>query len=105
MADFSTIQSNAAVQGAYGKSKTLTEGSNTHAENLDSFGDMLRAAAAQSAENVRTGDATASEGLTGQAGLQQVVEATMTMESTVRVSVAVRDRLVEAYQEIIRMPI
>jgi flagellar hook-basal body complex protein FliE len=29
----------------------------------------------------------------------------MAMDSTVRVSVALRDKLVEAYREIIRMPI
>jgi len=52
---------------------------------------------------VREGDATAAAGLTGEAGLQQVVEATMAMESTVKMSVAVRDKLVEAYQEVMRM--
>jgi flagellar hook-basal body complex protein FliE len=66
---------------------------------------MVARAATNAADTVRKGDATAVAGLTGQAGLQQVVEATMAMESTVRVSVAVRDKLVEAYQEIMRMPI
>ena len=66
---------------------------------------MLRAAAQQSAESVRQGDEVATAGLIGDASVQQVVEATMDMESTVRVSVAVRDKIVEAYQEIMRMPI
>jgi flagellar hook-basal body complex protein FliE len=54
---------------------------------------------------VRRGDEVGTQGLTGEASIQQVVEATMDMESTVRVSVAVRDKIVEAYQEIMRMPI
>ena len=107
MSDFSTIRSQAAIQGAYGnaknlKSPTLVAGDDAKAE---SFGDMLRTAAAQSVEDVRKGDEVATQGLTGKAGIQQVVEATMTMESTVRVSVAVRDKIVEAYQDVMRMPI
>ncbi|SHH78071.1 flagellar hook-basal body complex protein FliE [Cognatishimia maritima] len=107
MSDFSSIRSNAAIQGAYGNAKSLKSPAQV-AEGSDapqSFGDMLRTAAAQSVENVRQGDEVATQGLTGKAGIQQVVEATMTMESTVRVSVAVRDKIVEAYQDIMRMPI
>ena len=107
MSEFSTIRSQAAIQGAYGNAKnlkapTLVEGVEAKTE---SFGDMLREAASQSVENVRQGDEVATQGLTGKAGIQQVVEATMTMESTVRVSVAVRDKIVEAYQDVMRMPI
>ncbi|MDC0739474.1 flagellar hook-basal body complex protein FliE [Cognatishimia sp. SS12] len=105
MSDFSSIRSSAAIQGAYGKAQTLKGPSSPDAEAKQSFGDLLRDAAAQSVQNVRQGDEVATQGLIGQAGIQQVVEATMTMESTVRVSVAVRDKIVEAYQEIMRMPI
>ena len=56
------------------------------------------------------GGATSAEilaqaGLRGEADTQQVVEAMLAMESTVKVAVSVRDRFVEAYQEILRMPI
>ena len=106
MSDFSSIRPNAIVQGAYGKAQNLNDATSTQdPEKKQNFGDMLRDAAAQSVHNVRQGDEVATQGLTGQAGIQQVVEATMTMESTVRVSVAVRDKIVEAYQEIMRMPI
>ncbi len=106
MVDVSKIQSNAAIQGAYGQSQNLKgAGDAASSEATQSFGDMLRDAAEQSVQNVRQGDTVATAGLTGDASIQQVVEATMTMESTVRVSVAVRDKIVEAYQEIMRMPI
>ncbi|MGH1466631.1 MAG: flagellar hook-basal body complex protein FliE [Cognatishimia sp.] len=110
MSDISSIRPNAIVQGAYGKASKLNGGPGQVGQDMDaakteSFGDMLRNAAAQSVQNVRQGDETATAGLAGKAGIQQVVEATMTMESTVRVSVAVRDKIVEAYQDIMRMPI
>lgn len=105
MADFTSIRPNALIQSAYGQSKDLKAATEAQPEKAESFGDMLRAAAAQSVETVRRGDEISTAGLTGDASVQQVVEATMDMESTVRVSVAVRDRIVEAYQEIMRMPI
>ena len=104
MADFSSIRPIALVHNAYGQSKDL-KAAEVKPEQAESFGDMLRAAAQQSAESVRQGDEVATAGLIGDASVQQVVEATMDMESTVRVSVAVRDKIVEAYQEIMRMPI
>ena len=110
MTEFTSIRPNIAIQSAYGKAGDLQGGPDALAEAADgsksqSFGDMLRNAASHSVQTVRTGDEVATAGLTGQAGIQQVVEATMTMESTVRVSVAVRDKIVEAYQEVMRMPI
>ena len=107
MSDFSSIRSQAAIQGAYGNAKSLKAPAQIAGDETksESFGDMLRTAAEQSMQNVRLGDEVATQGLTGKAGIQQVVEATMTMESTVRVSVAVRDKIVEAYQDIMRMPI
>ena len=54
---------------------------------------------------MREGEAVAQAGLRGEADTQQVVEAMLAMESTVKVAVSVRDRFVEAYQEILRMPI
>ena len=110
MNDFTSIQPNSLIQAAYGKSKDLTSGAAAGAGAADpaqapDFGQMIRNAAADAVATVREGDATAAAGLTGEAGLQQVVEATMAMESTVRVSVSVRDKLVDAYKEIMQMPL
>ncbi|MBP0484560.1 flagellar hook-basal body complex protein FliE [Sagittula salina] len=70
-----------------------------------SFGDMLARAGHDAAASMREAEATAKGGLTGSASTQAVVEATLELDSTVRVAVSVRDKLVEAYQEITRMPI
>ena len=110
MTDFAAIRSSVAVQSAYGKSQKLLDAKASTQDVGKSFqgtdfSQMVSNAASQAADTVRTGDQTALAGLSGQAGIQQVVEATMAMESTVRVSVAVRDKFVEAYQDIMRMQI
>lgn len=70
-----------------------------------SFADMVRSAAQDAVTAIREGDMNAQRGLTGEIGRQQVVEATLALESTVKTVVAMRDKFVEAYQEVLRMPI
>ena len=70
-----------------------------------SFGDLLAEAAAEAVQTVRTADAMGQAGLMGRADPQAVVEATLAMETTLKTVVAVRDKLVSAYQDVLRMPI
>ena len=108
MSDPTSLISSAAVRGAYRSSQSLTgpSGPAVAEETAEtSFGNMVRSATANAMETVRTGEVTAEAGLRGEADTQQVVEAMMAMESTVKMAVSVRDRFVEAYQEILRMPI
>ncbi len=110
MSGISSIQPNSVIQAAYGRAKDL-QGQNPGAvggtgnAQPQTFAQMIEKGATEAVQTVREGDAMALAGLSGQAGIQQVVEATMALESTVRVSVALRDKLVEAYQEVMRMPI
>lgn len=105
MTDFSTIRST-YIESAYAKSARTNNAENLQPkEPTEDFSKMVSDAAAQAVDTVRTGDSTAIAALNGQAGLQQVVEATMAMESTVQVAVALRDKMVDAYQEVMRMPI
>ena len=46
---------------------------------------MVGDAASQAVDSVREGDQMAINGLTGQASLQEVVQATMAMEQTVQI--------------------
>lgn len=48
---------------------------------------------------------TVARGLTGGADPQAVVQALAATEIAVQAAVTVRDRVVEAYQEILRMPV
>ena len=70
-----------------------------------SFSEMLGNTAQDALQTIRAGDEAAVAGLQGRMSPQQVVEATMAMESAVKVTTAVRDRVVEAYQEILRMAV
>ena len=106
MTDFSAVRSS-YVQAAYAKTvkgEARIDAGDAATAPKD-FSSMVGQAAANAVESVREGDSMAIKGLTGQASLQQVVQATMAMEQTVQVSVALRDKLIEAYQDIIRMPV
>lgn len=70
-----------------------------------SFAQVLESTARQSVDTIRAGEAAAIKGLQGQMPMQQVVEATMAMESALKVTVALRDKVVEAYQDVIRMSV
>jgi flagellar hook-basal body complex protein FliE len=69
------------------------------------FGQLLQEATQSISQTMQTSDRIMQQGLRGEVGPQQVVEATIALETSVRTIVAVRDKLVEAYQEIMRMPI
>jgi flagellar hook-basal body complex protein FliE len=56
-------------------------------------------------ETLRAGEETVQAGLVGRADPQAVVEALAATELAVQTAVAVRDKVVEAYQEILRMPV
>lgn len=100
--------SNSVVDGAYRNSQDLKVGSVPPVEpgkDGASFADLVRGAAEETATTIREAETVATAGLTGQASTQQVVEATLELETTVKMAVSMRDKLVEAYQEIMRMPV
>lgn len=69
------------------------------------FGSVLAEVAAQGVQTLRSGEAAALGGLQGKASVQQVVEAVMSAEQTLQAAIAIRDKVVGAYQEISRMAI
>ena len=54
---------------------------------------------------MRASEQTVQAGLVGRADPQAVVEALAATELAVQTAIAVRDKVVEAYQEILRMPV
>jgi flagellar hook-basal body complex protein FliE len=56
-------------------------------------------------ETLRSSEETVKAGLAGRADPQAVVEALAATELAVQTAVAVRDKVVEAYQEILRRPV
>lgn len=70
-----------------------------------SFSDLIEQAAGETLQSLRAGEATTRDAVLGKVGPQEMVEAVMSMETSLRMTVAIRDKCVEAYQEIMRMPI
>ena len=56
-------------------------------------------------DQLRAGEAAAIAGISGDTSVQNVVRSLMTAEQQLRAAIAVRDRVVAAYQEIARMQI
>ena len=67
--------------------------------------EAFRLATGDFMETLRSGEETVKAGLAGRADPQAVVEALAATELAVQTAVAVRDKVVEAYQEILRMPV
>lgn len=57
------------------------------------------------ADILRQSEQTAKDGLVGKADPHSVVEALAASELAVETAVTIRDKVVEAYQEILRMPV
>ena len=55
--------------------------------------------------DLRAGEAASIAGMEGKMSVQQVVEAVMSAEKSLQTALAVRDKVVSAYQEIGRMAI
>lgn len=70
-----------------------------------SFGEALGKIAANAAEALKVGEATAVAGLTGAASPLSVVNAVVGAQHTLQAALAIRDKAVSAYQEISRMAI
>lgn len=69
------------------------------------FADALRTATASAVEALRGGEAQTLEAAAGKADINEVVIAVSQAEIALQTVVAVRDRVIQAYQEILRMPI
>ena len=71
----------------------------------ESFANALEATMAELATRLGNGEAVARHAMAGQGDVQSVVEALTQAELALETAVTVRDKVVEAYQEILRMPI
>lgn len=72
---------------------------------MTSFGDMVKNQLDDAIQTGRTSEKISADAIVGKADLQQVVEAVTAAELSLSTVTAVRDRVVAAYQEIMRMPI
>jgi len=104
MTDISSVLSTATIQSAYRSSQGLGPATG-EADAAGSFSSVLRDVAADAVNTARASEQTAAAGLRGELDTQAVVEATLQLETTLSVAVSMRDKFVQAYQEILRMPL
>ena len=69
------------------------------------FADALETALNDMRTTLQQGERAAADAMTGKGDVQSVVEALTATELALETAVTVRDRVVEAYQEILRMPV
>lgn len=69
------------------------------------FASLLGRLASDAAGAVQQGEAAAAAGVQGSLPMQTVVEKVMAAERTLQAALAVRDKMVSAYQEVSRMQI
>lgn len=101
------IDPNIAI-GAYGNTAKIgTAGTKTAGQQVsgESFVDYMQDAARDSVETMKAGEQMSAKAITEEADLTDVVQAVTAAEITLQTVVSIRDRMVSAYQEIMRMPI
>jgi flagellar hook-basal body complex protein FliE len=103
-----TISSVTAGINAYrdvaGTSRATTDAA-AGAAGGDGFTAELKNVAEGWVETLRNGETQSAQAVAGQVDIRDVVMAVNNAEVTLQTVVAVRDRVIQAYQEIMRMPI
>lgn len=102
MAAYQRAQGRALGGGA--EDGVAGEGPRATGDTTD-FARMVREAAEGVQERLQTGETQSLKAAAGQADINDVVVAVSKAEMTLQTVVTLRDRAVQAYQDILRMPI
>jgi flagellar hook-basal body complex protein FliE len=84
--------------------RAASQGTST-AAGAGSFGDVLSNALKSVVDTSRTAETQSKLAISGAGNLTDVATAVAKAELTLQTTVALRDRVVQAYQDIMRMPI
>lgn len=90
----------------YGNTAKIGSSAGASAPKADglNFGALLEKTARSTVDTMKASERVSAQAVTGDADLNDVVSAVTSAEITLQTVVAVRDRLVSALQEIVRMP-
>ena len=94
------LQSGSRVASAYAEARAAAAPGPAGEPN-----GALTSAAQDFARLMATSDATAVEAMGGRADTQSLVQSIAEAQMAMETAVAIRDRVVEAYQDILRMPV
>ncbi len=97
------VTPSAAAQ-AYARASRSGSGG-TPTSDAGSFGSTMQQALEQAVQTGHTADDQATKAISGGGNLTDVVVALSHAEMTLQTATAIRDRVVQAYQDIMKMPI
>jgi flagellar hook-basal body complex protein FliE len=100
-----TIPTIVITPSAAAEAYTRNARGSTPADAPDSFGSAIKQALDQAVQTGHTADDQATKALSGGGNLTDVVTALSHAEMTLQAATAIRDRVVQAYQDIMKMPI
>jgi flagellar hook-basal body complex protein FliE len=100
-----SIANPAAAASAYANTAKTMQVPGLDAGKDDSFAEVMKKTALEAVETLHGGEKASAQAVMGTANLTDVVQAVTAAELTLQTVVAVRDRMLTAYQEIMRMPI
>lgn len=100
-----SIPVSAATNAYTAVSRIANQGAPTAGEPKSDFGDMVKQAVQGVVDSGRETDRISVDALAGKANVVDVVTAMAETELALETMVSVRDRIVSAYEEIMRMPI
>jgi flagellar hook-basal body complex protein FliE len=99
------ITNPAAAASAYASTAKTLDVPGLDAAKGDRFEDFMVKAAQDAVQTMRVGEEASAKAVMGTASLTEVVEAVTAAELTLQTVVALRDKMLQAYQDIMRMPI
>ncbi|NBX66019.1 MAG: flagellar hook-basal body complex protein FliE [Proteobacteria bacterium] len=91
--------------GAYLNTAKIADKVSAGEDDSFSFGNLVKSAIDQVAKTQKKSEAVSAQAVIGKADLTDVVQAVTDAELTLQTVMTVRDRLIGAYQDIMRMPI
>ncbi|MBH68677.1 MAG: flagellar hook-basal body complex protein FliE [Rhodospirillaceae bacterium] len=69
------------------------------------FASFVREATRDGIDTLKTGETMSMKGIAGEADLNDVVSAVNSAEATLQLVTTLREKMIQAYQEVMRMPI
>lgn len=93
---------NAAARPTTGAASAAPE---DNAASSSDFAGLVKGAAQTAIDNLKGGERMSMKAIAGQADLTEVITAVSAAEITLQTVMSVRDKVITAYNEIMRMPI
>lgn len=101
----SSLNTGFPVSGSTTSTVAAKESAPVNGATQADFSAVLADAGKEFVNTLQTAEATSIAGMKGQASTYQVASTMMEAEQTIKMTIAVRDKIVSAYQEITRMQI